>query len=377
MSRPFGALVPALEVLASQGNVLPAMGRAIVDGIRPDIEEMYDSATGGEALCEGTWERPHTSLYRSVRVIPRGEEHLFRFFVDGSTKTYFIGTVLEHERSSPVQFAQVGAAGVRREDSGSLKIAGVEHKLALLLDKSVLSESLWERLNAAVGDSPSLLVQNTSQSDDYTAVAQDEPRARGAHKANWIMREAELRIAGRILESGTEDEWLIHDGSLGNEYLNWRGPPLIGVAKTFRRDSLFKIGSGPRAQTLNLYKLLAGLEEGHRTAVFPRRKEGHRQMIAFWYVRLRPQRQLDYPLMGVVKVEFPCPDGKAVESELADYISGALIAERSVTPHGKDSRWHAHLYPVWIAERVIRDSFYSEEVLKAAIRWPEMEERGT
>ena len=186
-----------------------------------------------------------------------------------------------------------------------------------------------------------------------------------------LMREAERDIAHRDLVDRHNDEWLVLDGSLGNEYLDWQGAPLIGVAKSFRRDHIFQLGTGPRAQPLNLYRLLAELGEGQRTAVFPRRKEGRSGLMAFWYVRLRPQHELDYPLMGVVKVEIPCPGGDPVDSDLADLVSSCLLAERSVTPHGRDSRWHAHLYPVSVAERVIKDSFYSEEVLKAAIRWPE------
>ena len=376
MPNPFAALVPALGVLATEGRILPATGQAIVDGVRPDIEELYDRATGGDAGSEGLWERPRTSMYHRVPQIPRRDQHLFRYFADGSTKTYFIGTVLEHERSSPIQLAQVGAAGVRRDDDGSLRTASVQHELALLLDRSVLSEVLWDRLQAALGAVPGIAIRSTSEEDEYSSIGVDEPRARGAHKANWLMREAERHIAHVGLPSREDDEWLISDGSLGNEYLNWEGPPLIGVAKTFRRDSTFRIGRGPRSQNLNLYSLLARLDEGHRTAVFPRRRGDRSQLIAFWYVRLRPQQQLDYPLMGVVKVEIPCSDGEPLDSDLADLISGALIAERSVTPHGQDSRWHAHLYPIWIAERVIRDSFYSEEVLKAAIRWPDPQREG-
>ena len=124
---------------------------------------------------------------------------------------------------------------------------------------------------------------------------------------------------------------------------------------------------------MNLYQLLAGLDEGHRTAVFARcAGESREGKIVFWYVRIRPQRGLDYPLMGVVKVEMPNPGTEVIDSDLADLISGVVVAERCVTPHGRDSRWHAHLYPISIAEWVIKDRFYSQEVLKAAIRWPDI-----
>jgi hypothetical protein len=79
---------------------------------------------------------------------------------------------------------------------------------------------------------------------------------------------------------------------------------------------------------------------------------------------------MDYPLMGVIKVEMRNPSGEAVPSEKIDLISRALVAERHVTPHGRDSRWHVHLYPIYLAERVIKNGFLSQEVIHSAIRWP-------
>ena len=99
MASPFAALTPALTTLATEGQVLPATGQALVDLAAPDTYELYDRLTGGDQIVEDLWERPAGSLYRAVPTIGRRERHLFRYFVDGSTKTYFIGTLLEHERS--------------------------------------------------------------------------------------------------------------------------------------------------------------------------------------------------------------------------------------------------------------------------------------
>jgi hypothetical protein len=74
--------------------------------------------------------------------------------------------------------------------------------------------------------------------------------------------------------------------------------------------------------------------------------------------------------MGVDKVEIPTPDQKPISAELADELSSALVGERNVTPHGLDKRWHAHLYPIFSAERVIKSNFFTETVLLASIRWP-------
>ena len=74
--------------------------------------------------------------------------------------------------------------------------------------------------------------------------------------------------------------------------------------------------------------------------------------------------------MGVVKVELPRPDKTPVEAELANLISSTLIAERNVTPHGRDKRWHCHLYPIFLAEQAIKNRFYSSDVLMGMIQWP-------
>jgi hypothetical protein len=82
------------------------------------------------------------------------------------------------------------------------------------------------------------------------------------------------------------------------------------------------------------------------------------------------QKDVDYPLMGVVKVELPCPDRKPVPANLVDLLSRALVAERSVSPYGLDRRWHCHIYPIFIAEQTIKNRFFSQQVLMGAIRWP-------
>jgi hypothetical protein len=374
MPNPFAPLQPALRILATEGRVLPATGQAIVDMVSPDLEEAYDRATGGrDEKVTSVWET-RKRLYHPVVPIPRRQEHRLRYFLDGSAKVYFIGTLLEHERSSPVQLGQIGAAAVYREDDGRVRRAAVEYKILLLMDKEALSESLWNEVEQAIANNPQLLLRSTNDSKDCfsEALGVIEPRSRGAHRANWAMRELEIALAQEGLQRSPE-EWLVLDGALGTEYLNWKGKPLIGVAKSFRRDTLFNLGSGPRATQMNLYSMLAGLELNQRTAVFPRWPGQDREgAILFWYVRIRPQRGLDYPLMGVVKVEYPNPSRQPIDSDLADQISGWLVAERCVTPHGRDNRWHAHLYAISLAERVIKDRFYSEEVLKAAIRWPQI-----
>ena len=366
MPSPFQPLQSVLRTLVDNAEVLPATGQAVVDMVTPDLDEIYDQRTTGEAVIQNFWETEVTSLHRTILPIPRSQEHGFRYFVDGSAKTYFIGTVLEQDRSTPVQISQVGAAMVAREDDGRIRVADSQRTLLLTLEKSQVSEQLWQALEQAIQGTLGYELCDSATNNRYADAMQlRESRPRGAHRANWHMREMEVGLAQSVPRE--DDAWLVVDGSLGNEFETWRSAPLVGVAKTFRRDNRFELGSGPRTRKLNLFGLLKDLQENQRTIVFPRSNEGK---IVFWYVRIRPQKGLDYPLMGVVKVEMPNPDREPVDSHLIDRISGWLIAERTVTPYGRDGRWHAHLYPIYIAERVIRSRFYSEQVLRSGIRWP-------
>lgn len=281
--------------------------------------------------------------------------------------------MVEQERSSPVQFSQVGAGAVFRRDDGRLGKALAERRLILMLSQNNVSQELWEAVEAQVQAMPEMTLRDSGEKDPVTdGVQVAEPRFRGAHKANWFMRETERDLAQKLLEDLPPDCWLVMDGGLGKDIIfwprlaEWEHPPLIGVGKSFSKEPSFKVGGGPGGKILNLFELLAKLEFGNRTIAFG--AEGGKK--AFWYVRIRPQKELDYPLMGVVKVEMPNPKGKAIPTDLIDRLAGALLAERSVTPHGRDSRWHAHLYPISVAEKLVKGLFYSEEVLRAAIRWP-------
>ena len=176
----------------------------------------------------------------------------------------------------------------------------------------------------------------------------------------------------KILPKLSGDCWLVADGSLMFQpilqSLTEFGetiPPVLGVSKNFRKDPQFVFGRGPRAERFSIYSLLADLEHEHRTAVF----SAYDGQVAFWYVRLRPQGAVDYPLMGVVKCELVTPNREPVPLELVDFLSRILVAERNVTPHGRDRKWHAHLYPIHLAEQAIHCAFYSREVVQQLMRW--------
>ena len=144
--------------------------------------------------------------------------------------------------------------------------------------------------------------------------------------------------------------------------------PVLSVAKNFSKTPRFKVGRGAKSKELNMWQLLAELPEGNRTIAF--KAPSQKRLVVVWYIRLRLQRFMDYPLMGVIKVELPLLGTEPPASSLVTKLSNALLAERTVTPHGLDRRWHSHLYPVFQAERCVKNAFVSSAILRAGLHWP-------
>lgn len=128
MKRPLEFLCPAIELIGRKASVLPATGGAFEDMARPDVEEADDRFFGGKEVQEGFQDFAETpapswrELYRPTLPIFRSEKHVFRYFCDGSIKTYFLGTIIEGERSYPLELTQIGSAIVHRKDDGSLEV---------------------------------------------------------------------------------------------------------------------------------------------------------------------------------------------------------------------------------------------------------------
>jgi hypothetical protein len=364
-----------LKEIAQDVEALPAVGGAVEDLERPDFEEREDQLLNEEErIFETIFERDPSGpprLYRPVPPLKRTEHHLFRYFLDGSFRSYFLGTVLENERESPVHYAQIGACVLRREDDGSVRREALRIRNILLAGKDRLSQAVWTKLETLAQQAGIDLVDLT-ESDIVSGVLTDfDLRNKAAGKVRFAMHKLEAEIIKEILPQLSQERWLVVDGSLLFEpTLAQLGSgdqikPVVGVAKNFRKDPQFVFGRGPRAERRSIYKLLSELQAEHRTAAFSARGG----KVVFWYVRLREQTYLDYPLMGVVKVELANPSQEPLPSDLIDKISRALVAERNVTPHGQDRRWHAHLYPIFLSERVVKESLFSRETVQQFLKW--------
>lgn len=370
MPNPLECLVPAVQLLGNNLNILPATGGAVEDLQHPDVGEIEDALinpdTGKITDFAEIPEPSVQNLYRPTPPLYRPEKHLFHFFIDGSLRTYYLATGIEETRSFPIQMAQIGAAVIRRADDGSVSVLAQNRRILLLVPTGNrgVSDTVWgqlKKLKTADFEPVDVAVPDTISGEMSESV---DLRNKGGGKARHQMHHLEIELIQATEGQRSSERWLILDGAVKlDDFI--KTPYLIGVAKSFRKDPLFYFGKSTLKRK-DLTAILAGLPFAHRTVAF----RAHDGQVAFWYVRLREQKELDYPLMGVVKVELPRPDRTPVDADLADHLSRALVAERNVTPYGRDRRWHCHLYPIFLAEQAIKNCFYSQEVLMGAIRWP-------
>ncbi len=97
--KSLGFLQPTLALLAANLGILPASGGAVEDLLRPDVDEVEDMLINADsrevtAFLE-TPEPDIQSIYRTTPPLYRDQKHLYRYFIDGSLRTYYVATGIE------------------------------------------------------------------------------------------------------------------------------------------------------------------------------------------------------------------------------------------------------------------------------------------
>jgi len=358
-----------LSVAAGHIELLLATGGAVEEMTFTDETEREDTKFSAEHLEVDTFlERPAPDwTYRKLAPLYRKDDHVFRFFLDGSFRHYFLATGLERDRSTPIFLAQTSLAILERDNGGKLKRIMSEHKWVLLLSKARVSEAAWNGIiEEARRAKLDLQIHDLSEEDPVSGATFEgqDLRERGRGKTRYLMSKAEFAIVAEF-RNKYPNGWLIKDGllSLGSYGSGMSLPNVIAVAKSFTSIQKFTVRDGSKRKKESISTLISNLPPHHRTPVF----EGYGGNTGFWYLRLRESKQLQFPLFGVIKVEIPNIAEQAITTELIDQLSGALLAEQFVTPYGSDDRWHTHLYPIYQAEHAAKQLFYSTEVIQGCI----------
>lgn len=345
-----------LEALAANADILPASGGAVQQLLQPDQEQREDEALQPEGDFDLYAETPAPRRMDGYIPCPgkgRHEEHRFRYFFDGTLRTYYLCSATEHAVTEPVVLAELGAAALHRDGEGRLAPAAHQSKLALLTNLSKFSGAVGVALRRSAEGSAIEVINTGDDVDNPFGRRVSDPALRCQGVARWEMRQLEISL----LDSLETEDWIVVDGSVAistSRIRKLRDRKVIGIAKSFATTPKFKVGKG--SSQMGVTKLLAELPVAHRTPVFTVSGGD----VGFWYVRLWEQGAVDFPLMGVVKCDMILPSSERVfDADEITEISRCVVGERTVTPYGKDPRWHSHLYPIHICEQFIRTRFQS------------------
>jgi len=134
---------------------------------------------------------------------------------------------------------------------------------------------------------------------------------------------------------------------------------VIGVSKSFDPN----LNMTEKRAGTHIGAILLDLDYAYRTPVFHKTNSRGRE-FGFWYLRIRRKQHIKNPFDGILKVEKMATkdecDAGGLDSSSVDNISFSLLSESRPTCHGKDERWPNHLYPVYLAEKMVKASFMGD-----------------
>lgn len=218
MPNPLSSITPILDLLGREVKILPATGGAVEDLQHPDQEEIEDiiinKEMGNVTAFAETPEPDPSNIYRPTPPITRAQNHLFRFFIDGSIRTYFLGTGIEGSRSFPIELAQIGSAVIRREDDGKLKVLTQSQRVLLLLPKQDqgISDTVWDQLRRMPKPESFEIIDFTLP--DVLGDNKKDPRDKAGAKARSEMHKMEIELIKSTDALRDENTWLILDGAV-------------------------------------------------------------------------------------------------------------------------------------------------------------------
>ncbi len=341
-----------------------------------------------------------------------GYEPRFKYFLDGSRRTFRIADIPFDSQCFPIVAGQVGVGVCQRKEKKLSVYGDFRVKIVLALPQKLDEEGkksyashqvffsrLCDQINQRLENDPSgrhilidkILFYNGNTDDNF------EDKAVSTIQSYMI--EQEKRAVQNLVDNNCldGDSWLLKDGSL--EYAqvpsdnsafslsrilnNYKC--VVGVSKSFNPE-LVRLKNKKSAS-----KTIAMLREGERTPVFRYTTDRSEGTFAVWYLRLRNfgantktagngdkyadreysfQKKRRYCLDnwgtfdGIVKVEklLVTRDEKenGLKTNLVDNISAWILNERNPVCYGKDSRWVNHLYPIYLTETFVKSRFLSE-----------------
>ena len=344
-----------LSVLKAQGlNCLPS-GYARIEYERFDEYRESNEPTGENAFESD----PPPGDIRSLTP-PVDSDSIFRFFLDGSRKTYKVADVIAGNRYLPVIAGQVGVAVLERDTKEKVirprkEFCRLENVIAF--PDKVASDDV-DQYQATLDR----LLQHKFVLLRYENQPDADPVDKAVAKIMQHMHDREIETVYQMADSNIlgNERILVRDGPL-----QFRKPidlgkfrNVIGLSKSFRPH--VALGKGRARKDVG--SLTVGLRFGQRTVTY--KMEVFDKVLGFWYLRLRHREHMANAIDGVVKIERLALTSKeredGLESSIVDTLSQHILRERNVTPFKADSRWSTHIYPIYLTERYLKLSFLSD-----------------
>lgn len=310
------------------------------------------------------------------------DEPLFKYFLDGSRRTYKIDDIEILRSIYPIMGGQIGVACCERLSSAKFKCAEFESSIVLSMPTIANphgknTEQFFNALTNKVNQSKRFKdgPLKVSKILSYVSTLQQEAKKYedlGIATIQDEMIDCEKRIVAGLHHRNkiNTQSYLIKDGSL--QYTSVKSGDyreltkfknyfrsVVGVSKMFNPE-LFK----DRSNKSNA-DVIAKLGLYHRTPAYMYNSDIVRNVnFAIWYVRLRDAKHTESPFAGVVKIEkiliTEAENEMGLESDEVDLITANIINERNPVCYGSDSRWANHLYPVYLTESYIKSKYLSD-----------------
>ncbi|MBI3378038.1 MAG: hypothetical protein HY035_06535 [Nitrospirae bacterium] len=297
-----------------------------------------------------------------IKVEPKTTTSLFKYFLDGSRRTYRIAEAEIGDKLVPIVAGQIGC-GVCKRLGNEIKTHQIKRKNCLVLYNRI-SDDDYKDIKNRIEQTGSIAVDRY----EYSSNMEIRPENKAIARIQDIMYDMEIDLLEEMTKKNIlkHGEMLAIDGSL--QFSDIRDERyfynVVGISKTFNPN----LKNMLKSKNKSIGTLLPKLEYRERTPVFKYNQTGEnqrfRQTIGAWYLRIRPRNQVKNPLDGIVKIEKIAVADKekedGFETGLINNISSSILLERNVTCYGNDSRWASHIYPIYLTEIMIKNSFLSD-----------------
>lgn len=324
------------------------------------VAEINSYSRQSKDLFECSIEDEISDFFIPLTPISRKNEHIFRYFLDSSFRYYVLST----GHTLPVILSQTATAIISRNDQGIITSAHSfkEINWLLFVDHSGLDQNKL----SAIKDKSALkiTIKEVNPASDPWKQSQFSTieRCRGIIRHTVNEYEDNLVSGFRTVHT---DGWIMKNGmiSFGRFGTCLRFPGLIGIARTFTRIQKLYSADGKLRVQADISDLLNDLPVDHRTLAFT----GYGGHSVFWYIRLYENILMAGSLYGTIKVEIPVLPEQPLTTDLINKLSGAIIAEKSVSTYGTSSDWHTLLYPMQQAKGCTNNMLYSNETIQPVL----------